>query len=268
MTKKHYFLLKNIDPTEIDAKYSFYIPSGETLLISSKEETDNGRAKSEMRTKITDLSHKNKEPQSFSFLDESKKEHLCVLTMVSHTDHCVLPEKTNFCCFWCRHSFDYKPIGCPIQFIPDRIVKNYYSEITKDNYTLRENVSCAQIQDNVDYYQKKNMEFQQRNFYVTDGIFCSFNCCMAFIQENYSNSLYTYSENLLNNMYVSCFGDQAHPIIPASSWRLLKSYGGILTIEEFRRSFYKIDYKDIDNIVLPQIRCKTMGVLFEKQIRI
>lgn len=273
MTKKHYFLLRNIDPVEIDNKYSFFISGSETPFLFSpnaKEETEivKSSSKTEMRTKIADLSQKSKEQQSFSFLDESKKEHLCVLTMVGHMDHCVLPEKTTLCCFWDRHPFEFRPIGCPIQFIPDRIVKNYYSEITKDNYTLRENISEVQMKQNQEYYHKNHMELQKRNFYVTDGIFCSFNCCLAFIQENYQNPLYTYSENLLNNMYVQCFGDRAQPVIPASSWRLLKAYGGNLSIEDYRKSFYKIDYKDIDNIVFPQIRCKTMGVLFEKQIRI
>lgn len=264
MTKKHFFVLKGIEPLEIDAKYGFYVPAEKTPLwgIATKPN------KTEMRTKITDLSQKNKEQQAFSFLDESKKEHSCILTMINHLDNNILPDKTPIHCFWDRHSFEYRPIGCPIQYVPNRIVKNYYSEITKDNYTLRENISKTQFLQNDEYYKDTNIELHQRNFYVTDGVFCSFNCCLAFIRANHSNPLYAYSENLLSNLYVECFGSSAEPITPAPSWRILKSYGGSISIDEYRKSFYKIDYKDIDNIVFPQIRCKSLGMLFEKQIRI
>jgi hypothetical protein len=280
MTKKHYFVLRNIDPTEIDAKYSFYVPSANVNVnivsnsgggnssgipcMSTLMEEDPGRL---TRTKITDLSYKHKEQHTFSYLDESKKEHTCTVTMIHHTEGAV-PEKTTIHCFWCRHGFENRPLGCPIQYIPERIVKSYYSEITKDNYTLRENVSQKQLVENMEAYKKNKMVIQERDFYITDGVFCSFNCCLAFILDNHTNPLYTVSENLLTHLYMTVFGNKALPIEAASSWRLLRTYGGSLSIEEFRKNFYNVDYRDIDNVVIPFSKARSIGFLFEKQVRI
>jgi len=300
MTKKTYFVLKNIDPVEIDAKYRFYVPDpgqwveGEEDLTfdsmlasaaSRAELSSGGRRKSltttgseeepsvpsksalpVQRTKITDLSTRPKEQCTFSYLDESKKEHSCVLTMVQQKDQEKMPETTVSHCFWCRHGFEFRPLGCPLQYTPHRLVKNYYSEITKDNYTLRENISMQQCEENQDIYCVQQMEMQDRNFYIMDGVFCSFNCCLAFIQDNAKNPLYTYSHNLLTKLYFDLFGEQAQPIVPAPSWRLLKAYGGHLSIEEFRRNFYRIEYSSVENVLFP--RHKPISFLFEKQVRI
>lgn len=269
--KKHYFILKNIDPTEIDAKYSFYIKDNITRIASLATENDPSslvRVESHHRTKITDLSNRTKEQHTFSYLDESKKEHVCLLTMIDSHDKECLSEKTSLHCFWCRHPFSYRPLGCPIQYVPDRIVKNYYSEITKDNYTLRENVSKDQVAENKTFYQYNGMTTFQRSFYVTDGVFCSFNCCLAFIRDNHENPLYFFSENLLSQMYIDVFGKMTQSVVPAPSWRLLKSYGGCMSVEEYRKNFYKVEFVNIDNIVMPVIRAKSIGHLFEKQVHI
>lgn len=262
MTKKHYFVLRNIDPVEIDTQYSFYVPQLKPIV----EEIRN--AECTQRTKITDLAPKQREQNTFSYLDESKKEHTCVITMVNQSNNTELPIRTTLNCYWCRHSFDSRPLGCPIQYVPNKIVKSYYSEITKDNYILRENVSIQQLNQNINTYKDTNMDVQQKGYYVTDGIFCSFNCCLSFIQENRENPLYTYSENLLRYIYLDLFGNQSQCIIPAPSWRLLHSYGGSLSIDDFRKNFYKIDYKDADNPIYPSVHFHTIGFLYEKQIRI
>jgi len=262
MTKKYYFVLRNIDPIEIDNKYSFYVSEKMTLM---KE--DVGVKKTD-RTKIADLSTKTHDQQTFSYLDESKKEHQCILTMMNQEDHQYLPDKTLHRCFWCHHAFDVRPIGCPLQYIPHRIIKHYYSEITKDNYTLRENISTCQLTLHEKMYAENKMDMTSRDFYMTDGMFCSFNCCLAFIMDQHADPIYTYSEQLLNTIYTDLFGKDAQPIVPAPSWRILKEYGGHLTIEEFRKNFYKVEYKDIDNIVYPFSKFRPVGFLFEKQVRI
>lgn len=274
MTKKHYFVLRNIEPVEIDAQYSFYV--GNTMpttdlcdvQYSSELMTSSTLRSVPSRTKITELTPRQKETNTFSYLDESKKEHQCVLTMVSHDSQSHLPEKTDIHCFWCHHSFTTKPLGCPIQYVPHRIVKDYYSEITKDNYTLRESVTDDQLRKNQDHFEKHCMNMLDRDYYVVDGIFCSFNCCLAFIQDHHNDPLYRYSENLLSHIYVRTFGENAQPIIPAPSWRLLKDYGGLTSITDYRKNFYKVEYKDIYNIMYPTTKFKMVGFLYEKQVKI
>lgn len=262
MTKKHYFVLRSIDPIEIDAKYGFYVSS--SVVLPPPNEMEKVESALLPRTKIADLTQqKHKEQRTFSYLDESKKDHYCVVTMIQHGEDRPIPDRTTIMCFWCRHGFETRPIGCPIQYVPDRVVKNYYSEITKDNYTLRESISSRQRMDHESVFETHNMEIQDRNYYVTDGVFCSFNCCLAFIHNQRQNPLYANSENLLTLLYMNVFGSSAQPILAAPSWRLLKAYGGLLTIEEYRKNFYNVDYKETDNIIM-----RPMGFLFEKQIRI
>lgn len=267
MTKKHYFVLRNIEPVEIDAKYSFYViqPMEEEKKNTSTLETTLKSVPS--RTKITELTPKYKETNTFSYLDESKKEHECVLTMVTK-DNTQLPENTSIHCFWCRHSFVSKPLGCPIQYVPHRVVKEYYSEITKDNYVLRESITEEQLKANKKHFEKHEMNQIHRDYYVTDGIFCSFNCCLSFIQDNQHDPLYRYSENLLSHLHQKTFGEHAQPIIPAPSWRILKTYGGSISIEEYRKNFYKVMYKDVYNIIYPSNKFKMIGFLYEKQVKI
>lgn len=274
MTKKHYFVLRNIEPVEIDAQYSFYVVNNPPIMDEPPDfdfMVPSSSTKITMnvsRTKITELAPKQKETNTFSYLDESKKEHQCVLTMISNETQCDLPEKTTISCFWCHHPFDTKPLGCPIQYVPHRVVKDYYSEITKDNYTLRENITKNQLDKNKDHFEKHNMNMIGRDYYITDGIFCSFNCCLAFIHNHHNDPLYRYSENLLTHIYVKTFGEHAQPIIPAPSWRILENYGGSITIDEYRRNFYKVEYKDVYNMIYPPTKFKMVGFLYEKQVKI
>jgi hypothetical protein len=268
--KKPVFVLKNIKPDKIDAKYSLITPTRhEPHTLGESEKTD-------FRTKISELSvPENEEQHSFSFMDESKKDHQCVVTMKSLITKGDLPEKTPLHCFWCRHGFTFRPIGCPIDFTPKRITKKYHSEITKDVYVLRENVTASQLfqitseqQKNGKYDMECEYNVQDRDYYLMDGMFCSFNCCLAFIRDNITCPLYIYSEHYLTKIYYDIFGEHSKPLLPAPSWRLLEEYGGHMTIEEYRKNFYKIDYLDIDNMVIPFPNTRHVGFLFEKQVKL
>ena len=39
------------------------------------------------------------------------------------------------------------PIGVPMKYVPSQSIKEYYSEITKDTYTIRENISKEKRQE-------------------------------------------------------------------------------------------------------------------------
>jgi hypothetical protein len=76
---------------------------------------------------------------------------------------------------------------------------------------------------------------QNGKYYVT-GWFCSLNCAMAY---NISLGDYKISEriSLLKNLY----GKSQEHIEPAASIRVLKKYGGILTIDDYRNNHVKCD---------------------------
>lgn len=256
------FIIKNISLNEIDIKYNFKNSENQSII---KDIDPNLNA----RTKVIENTKDFQKMSQFSFIDESKKDHVCVITMKDVLNQKTLPNSTNLHCFWCRHSFSYKPIGCPIDYRNSKMYKKYYSEITKTRYVLQESVTQKQL-DLGKKLDQNNFELDSlnSNYYLIDGIFCSFNCCYAYILRNKNNPLYKNSVMYLKKIYSDLFNESNCKLVEAPSWRLLKDYGGDLTIEEFRKNFYKIDYTTLSDYVAPFPECKSVGMLFEKKIKL
>lgn len=245
--KKYVFVLTGINLEDIDRQLQINYQQS-TLPIpentTSVEDIDQGRT-----------------PDIISFLDETKKKRSCTVSCIdlhNRFDH------GQYCCFWDKNVIppNIKPIGCPINFIPSKGVKKYYSELSKDEYTIREEIT-EQRQHELALRKENKITIDNNNFYETDGIFCSFNCVMAYINENKNKSIYNLSHTLLLHMYKDLNDEHVDHIVSAPHWRLLKSYGGHLTIEEFRESFNKIEY--INHGIITQ---KSLGILFEHRIRL
>jgi hypothetical protein len=261
--KTPYVNLINIDGATIDQKYNF-------IVYQEKNKNESKKKNLLAKTKISDITKDVGKNAFFSYIDEAKKDHICVVTMKDVVTEQKLPVKTNLSCFWCRHSFPYQPIGCPISYKCTRLFKKYYSEITKNNYCLQENISSKQFED-CKYPSENNffsLELEPANFYMTDGMFCSFNCCFAFIRYNKANPLYTQSENLLKKIYFDMFSTHSIDLSPAPHWRLLQNYGGDLSIEDFRKTFYKIEFLDQKDYTNIFPLCKPVGFIFEKKIKL
>ena len=255
--KKYLFALKNIDTQKIDQ-------SLEIQTLSNFNQ--NFRENPVNTTKISELSSVN---QTISFLDEAKKSHKCIVSMIDFNTHRKLTDILHnfFNCFWCRNIIpnNVDPIGCPIKYIPSQAIKNYYSEISKDHYTIKEDITNKKIHD-LNESTDERIEVINKNYYLTDGIFCSFNCCKSYIKDNKNNSMYSLSEMLLLKIYNQIYPDNIPFIEEAPHWRKLMDYGGNLTIEEFRDSFNKIEYKGYGHISdIPQF--KSIGFIFEEKIK-
>jgi len=214
-------------------------------------------------TKIEELEVVKKTPDVLSFLDESRKIRKCILSSIN------FQEKKRYKCFWCKNSIPESviPIGCPIKYVASRAIKTYNSEISKEKYTISEAITEKKsklLKNSLD----KRFSLDEKGYYETDGIFCSFNCCMAFIQDSSTkqNSLYKNSETLLLQMYVETHPEEENleeiEIIPAPHWRLLSEFGGNLDIKKFRESFNRILYTDHGIVTT-----RSIGLLFEDQIK-
>ncbi len=241
---KSTFIIKQINKKEADIKYGFNIVSNISEMNTNPHTT----------TLLSDLdANKDTESCVYTYLDESKQTHNCVITMADFTKDTILPKSTNIKCFWCKHNFTTNPLGCPIQWVSGKITKEYYSEITKDTYSITENISNSRkniLKNIIEKYKSKfNIINNNDDYYLVDGIFCSFNCCLAYINENRKQYEYQYSEFLLYNIYSSLFNNKIERIIPAPHWRLLQDYGGNLSINEFRNNFNTIEYKEIDDFI-------------------
>jgi len=288
-TEKSYpFVLKGINTELIDQKFGF-------TLISNLN-TD----KTPLNiTKIIDLSINKNISDCISFIDEGKKSHKCNISMIDFRTMKEMPNDFNYnCydCFWCKCPIPENviAIGCPLKYVPNQAIKRYYSEISKDTYTIKENITVNKFitLSNQEIKQEINQELTQdelksedpelstlnikkleitnKNYYLTDGIFCSFNCCTAFIKDQKSGkngSMYNLSEMLLLKIYSEIHPSIKHPLIDeAPHWRQLKKFGGNMTIEEFRTSFNKIEYKH-HGFITEFPTFKSIGVMFEENLK-
>lgn len=236
-SKKRTFTLKNVDLISTNLKYG--------LVVLSNFDKNKEKDTPAKTTKISDVIMSDTD-YPISFLDENKKQYNTKITMVEFTKHRRLPVQTNVKCFWCRHSFDTRPLGCPVKYIHSVMEKSYVSHITKDKYNMKENTTTRKmdkIMANVDIQQHIEITPLENNYYLTDGIFCSFNCALSFIKDKNNDLFYKESYSLLHTLYYDFVGKKAEKLLPAPDWRLLEEYGGSMSIKEFRESFYKIQYE-------------------------
>lgn len=177
----------------------------------------------------------------YIFFDESKKEHRCRLLMINTLNQ-TIQKQPHLHCYWCHHTFPSYPIGCPIDWVNSKVKKTYYSHITTDTYEMTGELDSSKIE----MMDPKLFKQINSSYYITDGIFCSFNCCLAYILDN-NNELYKNSQQLLYKM-LEDLNIQVNVIKPSPHWKTLKSYGGIYSIQDFRNQFNIITVTDMHNI--------------------
>ena len=256
-SKKYVFTLKGVSTEKVDQRFGISIISNITVGDSVPQNT----------TKISELSVNRNTPEVISFIDEAKKIHKCNISMIDFKTKKEFVSDLSYYCFWCKNQIPetVMAIGCPIKYIPSQAVKTYYSEISKDKYTIKENITYKK-QQSIENSNDKDLSLIKNNYYLTDGIFCSFNCCMAYIDDNKHTSMYDISEMLLLKMYHDIYPTKVQCIDMAPHWRKLKNFGGNLTILQFRDSFNKIEYQEHGYINgIPKF--KSIGVLYEEKLK-
>ena len=88
--------------------------------------------------------------------------------------------------------------------------------------------------------------------FSTFGIFCSYNCAMAYNINLNDENIYKRT-SLLNYLYKRTY-NKFVDIIQAPSWKILENYGGLVSIETFRESFIFNDF-EYNYIKPPIISC-------------
>jgi hypothetical protein len=229
--KKYIITLENINTEKVDQKYGIIFSN----IFSNVEDQTNSNT-----TKLSDLADVTENVEVVSFLDETKRTVKCNVSMIDfNTKREIKYSKYN--CFWDRHPFDSDPLGCPIRYVSNKGVKKYFSEISKDNYIIKENITKKKFEKiSCNNNLHSGIDVIKNEYFETDGIFCSFNCIKAFIKDNKHNCLYQHSEYLMYKLYNETFNTNKNIVInPAPHWRLLREYGGNLSIDKFRESFNK-----------------------------
>jgi hypothetical protein len=181
------------------------------------------------------------------FLDVHKAQVKYWITMIDLSSNGALPTFTKKPCWWCRNSFNTRPLGCPLRYHPHKKVG-----IDKDRIEGK--------------LKQANLPTDTNDFFETDGIFCSFPCCKAYILSNLRVSKYKNSSSLLTLMYAIFFGEiiripRAHP------WKALKEWGGYMTIKEFRSSFGKLVLTETANMRRPLLYSSSCYIAEKKVIK-
>lgn len=250
---KHLFALCNINISKIDSKYGL---SSGVIILDDQGDVEN-------TTKLSELNHEHQTPKVYPFLDGTKKLHNCNISIIDF-DSGMRVSFLKYNCYWDRHPFDTKPIGCPIVYIPNQAEKTYWSCISKDKYTIRESITKRRLK----LLAKVNSKILAtlKNCYISDGAFCSFNCCQAWIEDlKYHDPLYEFSGSLLADIYNEMMGTMSTIITPAHHWRILEPYGGDITIVKFRESFDTVSYESHGSTIkLP--RFVSIGSLYEEKL--
>lgn len=173
-------------------------------------------------------------------------------------------------CHWDHHTFDGIGIFCPLTYRPKQVAKVGQYEVklrsttgalysnSVNNFMIKENIPKCKDVSTVGSQNKNLIEITDA-FYEVDGIFCSPECCLAFINDEKSKaggSKFYDSERLLHFML-----NLTTRIFPANHFRLLKEYGGSLTIEQFRKNNRSFKYEYNGSTVL-------ISHLFEKKINL
>lgn len=264
---RHVFYLKDLDLGSLEKRYGI-------LLVEEKPVH---------ATNIKDINYAT--DNCLSFVDETKTEHACTVSMIDFSTGSDV-QTFKYKCFWCKNqpNPDTRQLGCPIRYVPNRVIKSYFSEISKETRVItgsatREEKSqiMERIAPKVGYIQSSNpidkllsksrysYSMVAGEHYITDGVFCSFDCMSAFINENQTVSLYSHSKSLMIKMYKDMTGLKNTVINPAPHWRQLKEYGGEKTIEDFRSSFNRVRTQ-CHGVVKSEPVFKPIGILFEEKL--
>ena len=192
----------------------------------------------------------------------------------------MMNNNCNIPCYYCRRKFENLPLGIPIKYYPSLYILNDNSlSSSKYSFNYKENTIKLNknekerllniLKNNPDIIYENNYETKEnkkehkiitKNFFETDGVVCSFNCMVSFIEEHSYNPLYQNSYNYSYLMYKHIFGK--YPIqhfIRSPSWKLRQEYGGPLNDSDYDKFIQSLpiveskQIKTINNNIKPEL---------------
>lgn len=163
-------------------------------------------------------------------------------------------------CFWCRQSIGDAEIQCPIRYFPSEVEQTCLSEITNETYSIRQSIpSNTKTPQN-------NIKVVSDGFYHVEGHFCTYNCCIAYIDDNVNNQLYSRSKVYLYKILLTHDWYIKGTIIhPSPHWRLLSDYGGHMSIDEYKKAIGSRIYTTSGNKKM-NIKTIPLNDVFEETI--
>ena len=190
------------------------------------------------------------------FHDGNNRLKTCDITFINtnkQTDSC------KYKCFWCRDDIKTQPVGIPINYKFNKLIKSYVSQLNNETYCIHENTLNECVNEN-------GIQIEKNKIYVINGVCCSWNCAMAYIYDNDHLPEYKSSKMLLHQMYGDVHKDKKDYIIkPSPHWKLLSCHGGHMSYDTFNK---KIENHRYTHQGTMQVKTQYMGELFEEKIHI
>ncbi len=175
----------------VDIPNSFVVPTSTSTSTSASVSTSTPTS-----APISTSSSIYQDPQTQYFhslrLLNYSKENIRQSQNIHFDDNFSWPERSQFACWFCCHTFDEYPKVIPI-----------------------------------------NLTNQQgKKIYHVIGNCCSWNCVKSYVLREFNNF------SLLNTFFYDLFGESIENIKIAPSPVCLQYFGGTMTIQEYRQSFY------------------------------
>jgi len=216
------FILVNIDPQRYNVERELnYIPIAEKNNVQ-----------------ITDLTIAPLE----TIVNKINIQHY--ITMMNHQNE-QIPTSTTIPCLGCHRVYNSCPLGVPVKYIPNMVE----SQIKTDKGVI------SLISPASGPTPKKLVT--KNDYFITDGMVCSFNCILTVIESN--PHLYRDTTTLMYKMYKKIFGKfPTSPILRSPDFRLRSQYGGPLSDIEYEKCLQTVKFVDTS-----QLKMYVIGRLFE-----
>jgi hypothetical protein len=190
--------------------------------FSKKSDENSAKRKSEIHLPPLFINEQEKNNKKLTcFLDAKKNKVKLWPIMIDVNGTGVLPIITNKPCRNCHHTFDTKPLGCPIKYIPD----------------IKDDKNPLKLQF-LEFFKNCNYQFDSTYCFGTEKLFCSRSCIKSYILECLSvdplSTKYNNALSYLTIMAGKLYNLPYQKIRCADSIDALEAYGGHLTISEFR----------------------------------
>lgn len=113
------------------------------------------------------------------------------------------------------------------------ISEGYKKKIYISRPATKPSAHCYFCRQLIEHTPIGNPIRMEQKKYIVEGVFCSFNCLLAYHQEQ-NNIRYRECGIHINMIFRELYGKRM-TLVPSKSWKLLKEYGGELSVKDWKK---------------------------------
>lgn len=149
----------------------------------------------------------------------------------------------NVKCMYCHLPIvDSIALGIPIEYHSSE----YITDIIMDGKKIGEFKKKISRKECENYKDTLKYKLIIKDYYTCVDIVCSFNCMLSLI-ENEPKILYKNSKQLIYMLYSDIYQSKTpHEILKTPDYKLREDYGGVLSVEEYKKCIQRIKITDLN----------------------